>query len=468
MARAAKSSKQEAKKSPKSTAKAKPEAADKTSAAAAKTDASAAKTKSEPAKSETADNGQHVKITPPAPKKSGGGAAFVMVLFIIAVAGAYLSWPKWRHHAEPYLPKGLFETSDPRVAGISDRLAKLETEAEDRKGRDKIIAKLESERQKLSQQLDSALKRIESIEQSIDTVREMVKSTASAEEALAASKALRELKARLAKLEADRQSAAAPAGGDAGLSARGDKRETMIPETGALADRLSRLENAEAAAAEQQSQRQAAGERLAGSMSAMEKRLAAVEKRPAGDPGKAADRSSAAVLAVAQLRDAVRTGSAFATTVDAVKKIVGDDPGMKAPLLVLEKHAKTGIPTVTALRGEFSQLAGAIVRAASEPTGAGWMARAADRISSLVRLRRIDGGGDADTVDAVVARAEAHLADNNLAEAVSALAGLKPLSAPAHEAAAPWLERAKGRLAAKRALSGLHVHAMSLLAPAKE
>ena len=94
------------------------------------------------------------------------------------------------------------------------------------------------------------------------------------------------------------------------------------------------------------------------------------------------------------------------------------------------------------------------------------MGRAVDRVSSLITWRRVGDDGKGDAVDRIVARAEARLKAGDLTGAVKAVENLAA-DKKAAAAAEAWLADAKGRLIAERAVASLHVHAVSLLTPAK-
>ena len=117
----------------------------------------------------------------------------------------------------------------------------------------------------------------------------------------------------------------------------------------------------------------------------------------------------------------------------------------------------------------FEALAGKIVQASRQVEEKDWLDRAVNRMSKLVSWRRVDGRAEKSSVDALVASAEAHLKAGDLKAAIKAVEGLSvntPANAKAAAVAASWLADAKARLAADRAIAGLHLHALSLLAPA--
>lgn len=415
-----------------------------------------------------AGDGEHVKITPPpAPAKSRGGARFILVLLIIIAAGtAYLTWPKWRPYVAAYLQENLsVQAEDTPLEGLNARIDSLETTAATLTKRDAVIAKLEDERKRLSDSLAGVLTRIESLEHSIGAVKEMAKAAASAEEAAKASKSLQALNERLTRIEAGSNSASAPATAtapaDPELTARLARLEQDRTVASDLAARIAALELAD------ENTRKARAETLtkltesASTLSAVQDRLAAVESLPASAGGKA----SAVVLALAQLRDAVHRGRPYVADFAAVQAMAGDDPGMKAALSALEKHAEQGIPTLSTMQAEFAGMAGTIAAAGGGTDDDSWLDKAMERVSSLVRFRRIDGGGDVASSETLVAAAEKHLAGGDLAGAVGAVEGLQGAAAAL---AAPWLTKAKARLTAEQSLATLHVHAVTLLSAAKE
>lgn len=174
-----------------------------------------------------------------------------------------------------------------------------------------------------------------------------------------------------------------------------------------------------------------------------------------------ARRSSAAqlLLAVGQLRDSVALGRPFDAELRAVKVLAGDDGEIAPTLAALKDRSATGIAPRTALGDRFEHLAPALVRAQVLPETDVWWRRAAERLLSLVTIRREDGAVAGSDAAAVVGRAEVALARADLAAATAELDGL---SGGAAEAARPWLAEAKARLAADSALSELTAHTLAL------
>jgi len=195
-------------------------------------------------------------------------------------------------------------------------------------------------------------------------------------------------------------------------------------------------------------QRNAALEkRLAAVAGRLSKEIAALGARKAG----AAARGAGLVLAVGQLREALRGSGGYADELAAVRALAGDDPTLTEPLATLARHAETGVATRAALRARFSALADRLVRAAVIPPEGNWVQRTLARLGSLVTVRPV-GEVAGETAEAIVARAETRLEAGDLAAAVAELEALK--GAPA-KLAEPWLEDARARLAVDRAAAAL-------------
>jgi hypothetical protein len=180
--------------------------------------------------------------------------------------------------------------------------------------------------------------------------------------------------------------------------------------------------------------------------------------------GAAASRSGPAlVLAVGQMREALRTSEPFAEELEAVQALAADDPAVAEALAAFSGRAEAGIPTAAELAARFDGVAGAVVRAAAAAGDGGWVEQALAGLASVVTVRptgeEVGGTGPG----AAVARAEARLGAGDLDGAVAALASLR---GPAAAAAADWLDGARARHAAERGLKALHAHAVRVLSRA--
>ena len=236
---------------------------------------------------------------------------------------------------------------------------------------------------------------------------------------------------RLSALEA----APAAAGGDGGAALA-----ALSERVDGLEARLARLAAAPARG----------DPALAAKMEALERRVAALETSPA--------RSPAADLArpLLALDAAIASGRPFADILAALEAEIAKLPAdmrlrLQAPLDDLRPHAATGVASLSALKARFDEIATAVIRAASPPPEAGWWAHLKDRLADLVVVRRT--GAVAGTgIGARMARAEAALARDDLAAAVAAFDGLDPVTRAPADA---WLDAARRHLAARSALDRL-------------
>ncbi|WP_334128550.1 uroporphyrinogen-III synthase [Sneathiella sp.] len=155
------------------------------------------------------------------------------------------------------------------------------------------------------------------------------------------------------------------------------------------------------------------------------------------------------LLAVGQLQRETRGSDPFETSLQQLSAVAED---RFADLIgPLQPIAATGAPTVATLREDFGRIATDVTQTARLPSGETWYGKALHRLASAVKFRRVDDKDSGD-IDAVVARAEQKLADNDLAGAV---AEVESLEGPAAEIAGPWLDKAKSRLAVENAITGL-------------
>ncbi len=378
-------------------------------------------------------------------KKGGGIAPFLWTVLALAVlgGGASATWPLW----SPYITAGLSTTQedpfrDPRVAGLAGRVEALEEMTRAAGSPTNAAKDLEAERARSRQELDALMERLEVLEQALGSVNKMVEATAPPADAANADEHLQRLSERLGRLEAN--------------------DETLE----GLLERIARLEKSGTPGNGVQTAEGEGKEELSAAITDISKRVGALEKTDTMAAG-AAIGAQATVLAVGQLREALRSTAPFAEELQALSAVIADNPEMTKAITELEPYAASGIPTLATLRRDFDRAAGEIARAARALEGDGWVERTVNRLMSLVSVRRTTDTADhLNSTDALVARAETSLKAGDLMAAVEELEGLKG-AAPA-AAAAPWLKAARARLTAERAMATLHVHAVSLLVPAKE
>ncbi len=375
----------------------------------------------------------------PAPKATGlpprqvrkrgiGVAVFLWGFVLLAVLGGagYATWTFWLPYVTSNLPEAFKKPfKDPRLDGLAERLKTLEELARERQSTGGAIQDLEAERARFSKELKVLLARVKRLEKTSESIKEMVAAATAGGAPVDAGEVLREITERLAHLE--KEGAAATDADEAlqGLKSRNAQLSATVAD---ITERVAALEN-------------------------MDSADAAVRKS-----------AQAVVLAVGQLRGALRTSGPFAKELGSLEALTAGDPRVDGPIAALRPHAATGIPNLEVLRRRFEEMAGDVVRAANAGEDDGWVRKTLNRIASLVTIRRTDGSAG-NGLDGVVAGVEADLKSGDLIAAVEALAGL---SGPPAEIVAPWLEDARVRLAAERALADLHVHAISLVKPSAE
>jgi uroporphyrinogen-III synthase len=169
--------------------------------------------------------------------------------------------------------------------------------------------------------------------------------------------------------------------------------------------------------------------------------------------------AGALLLAAGQLKDAVSMGRAYDAELRALRLLGGEDGDIARAAESLKPSATTGIAPFAVLVGRFDPLAARIVRAEILPAGDSWWKKTAERLLTLVTIRREDGAVAGIDTAALVARAQAALGRGDLTGAVAELDKLDP--GPA-EVALPWLTEAKARVAADRALSDLAAQCLAL------
>jgi hypothetical protein len=169
--------------------------------------------------------------------------------------------------------------------------------------------------------------------------------------------------------------------------------------------------------------------------------------------------ATALLLAVGQLREATEAARPYDAELRALKALAPQDGDVAKAMDAIQSHAGAGIPSRAVLAGRWEALSARIVRAEAFPERDSWWRGTVDKVLSLVVIRREDGTVAGDDAAAVVARASKALGENDLAGAVRELS---TLSGPPAEVAAPWLDDAKARVEADRAVSELTAHAVAL------
>ena len=168
------------------------------------------------------------------------------------------------------------------------------------------------------------------------------------------------------------------------------------------------------------------------------------------------------LLAIGQLQRETRGNEPFENGLKQVEAVATDS--FRSDLDSLQPIAPKGAPTMTSLQKDFAAIAADISQAGRLPSDETWYGQALHRIASAVKFRRVDDLEGTD-VDAVVARAEQDLANNDLDNAV---AEIGKLTGPAADVASGWLTKAQTRLTVEQSIAGLLAKATTsaLSAPA--
>lgn len=277
--------------------------------------------------------------------------------------------------------------------------------------------------------------------------------------------AVEALQARLAALEAsmpDPGFAAAVTERLDALAARIDEAEKIETEIAAISGEVSGLDQRLAAVTELAGGVSRGIEELRERVDRLEARMTEAEERAATVSDR---REQAATLALitAQIDGAISRSEPYEAPLRNLSALAADDPEVQAAADELAPMAASGVPSLAELRGSFESVAPEIVHRARAPEGDSLIDQAAGNLLRLVTVRPVGANAEGDSPAARVARAEAHLAEGDLAAAV---AELEALEGPPAEAAADWLARARSRLAAQKALARLHDRTTGLLTAA--
>ena len=163
-------------------------------------------------------------------------------------------------------------------------------------------------------------------------------------------------------------------------------------------------------------------------------------------------RAEAVLLAVGQLRQALRSSKPYSKDLAAVRGLVGADPEMAAVLDQLQPTADGGVATQDDLSKDFSRMAPDIVRSAVVGDGQSWWRQALYHVESVVSIRRVGDSVPGDEVDAIVARAEGKIDEADLP---GAIAGLQALTGVPAQVTGPWIAEAQQRVTVDQAEADL-------------
>jgi hypothetical protein len=206
-------------------------------------------------------------------------------------------------------------------------------------------------------------------------------------------------------------------------------------------------------------------EDVAAAVSPVDAKITALQQKVEGVVQGEGDRQATAErivlsLELANLKRAIDRGSGYAPELAQAQKLAGDS----IDLTPLARFESTGVPTLAELRKEFKSVAFNIIDAEQQPADGSIVDRLLAGAKSVVRVRKISHSADDKTVEAVVARMETALAEDQL-DAV--LAEAETLPPPAQAAAQDFLAKVKARNAVDKALTQVEAKLKSsLMSPA--
>ena len=366
--------------------------------------------------------------TPAQRSGSSFGLLWGLALLAILIGGGYATLPLWKMYVPDLNKIAQDGPPAPAPATLAQEMTRLDQSGE-------TTQDVEREREALSSTLNALIERLDSVEQQLTDVRKMVDATALPDEVASANKSLQQLSGRLMKIEESNEA------------------------VGTVLNRLTRLEKDIADAAEPPAEMTAA-------IGKISERLNTLETGGANRSRLTLEQSNAQalVLAVGQLRQTLPSGAPYAMDLQTLLRLGGDDPEIAKLAAELEAHAGSGVPSLKSLSRSYDDLVDEITASAPDAEQ-GFFAQTLTRLTSLVRVRRLeDADGDATSLEGMAARAAQALADGDLQTALTILQGVPNASAGVQE----WIGQAQTRLDAERALALLNVYAVSLLAPATE
>ena len=323
---------------------------------------------------------------------------------------------------------------------------------------------LQARLEQLEGKLDAASNHAKSAETAADAALGEVRKVDEAVKTLAAkppavsegpTEAVTALQAQITELTAKIDRLTPSADGEQGLSAAAEKRIDDIAQAVAALKTAVEASAAQpdAPAVDVDAIARTASEDVNAALETLEaklqQRFKALEDKLAVAPAAG---SSATPRAVVALERAAASGSSFTGELDAVARLLPQDPAL--PLL--RPHATTGVPTRDALAGDLKALAASLGESdipaaeASPEKDSGVLSGFMAKVNNLVEIRKVDTADQAalrraaESAGPLVARGELARA----ADAVGAAAG-------GNGKATEWAARARARMETDAALAAL-------------
>ena len=335
---------------------------------------------------------------------------------------------------------------DANVAAVEERLTALEARQQAAAPAEavadlekRLTAQIAQRKPEISSEIAALPERVGQIEERFQALAKSAEAGGSVADAAAIATQIGEAEQRIAgKID----------------KALAEKLQSLRDEIGAQKQQLDQLAAAPAAGAPDSAEIAALTERLA----KLEQALPGLTESVASSARSA--KAGAAALAFADLTRAIHSGQPFAAELAALKAVAPDLPAAEP----LAASAEQGVATLETLRSTFKT-----AREQSETPPAAKDESLIESVlasaRSAVRVRRVDAADSATGPEASIARAERNLADGDVAAAV---AQIESLPASMQNAFKPWLEQAKERLAAEKAVAALEGEILPPLGAAGE
>lgn len=152
-------------------------------------------------------------------------------------------------------------------------------------------------------------------------------------------------------------------------------------------------------------------------------------------------KAAAMLLALGQFRKSADRNTPLESDLQILRELSADDPELLAAIDRLAPYANSGILSKKQLEKEFKGLASDIVISELRGEEANWTDKAKERLANLVKIRR-EGYVEGQETEAVVARAEYLLENDDIDGAISEL---QSLQGEAAKTADPWLAKAEAQ-----------------------
>ncbi|MEM1410492.1 MAG: mitofilin family membrane protein, partial [Pseudomonadota bacterium] len=153
------------------------------------------------------------------------------------------------------------------------------------------------------------------------------------------------------------------------------------------------------------------------------------------------------LVAVTELGDNIDSGRPFSRQLNAVESIIGGG----TELSNLRVFAQQGLPTTDNLRSSFDEAARAALAGSKRDDAETAIDKFAANLSGLFSVRPT-GDVEGDSPGAVIARADTHLTNGDVAAATQELSALEGSAAEAFKG---WIAAAEARAIASRGLAAL-------------